>query len=646
MQYPQYYGRPQLYGGHRYRGAAARPFLITLQSDGKLQKFATSWDVTFELLEQEIRCAINHKGMLRLTYRDAQGDDIRLASNADLRTAQVSMGRMLVRGGLFVSVERVDEPVGESAPELGDEVADQPSQKRQVRHKKVSRVMEKKARKFMKLAEKKVRKAEKRMKKLEKQGVGVNRGRFASTIADEVVSALMSDETGFLDAVADRVATRLTQGPVPEHTSSPVPQLSDTETIQRAAAAKLKELTKATQHALKRAQKGVKKVASDIASSLSYGKCESRFVSDVNVPDGSVVMSGDDFVKQWELLNSGKTAWPRGCKLKFTHGSLYGVETEFDVPCAKPGETVIVSALLHAPHHPGRYMSVWRLSLPNNKSFGHNMWCDVIVEEQAHEAVVEEAVVVENAVVEEAVAEEPDTENIFADAVALCPAAAVAKYATREKIAFVLKECDGAEGMLSDVQATAVADLAKICDVHGTGRLSRAETRGVVSAFAVIVPEPVIDVDKVMEELVPEGDPVNIRDIITGVIWSHKLAASLPASPCSSDDEEFVLIDVDDTDTDVSGPTGDITAEDDVEDTEKGTADAMPTVDPSASAQPSVEDAFAVAVESHAQQVLFSMGFCCREENEALLQKHKGNVQHVVHALLERHDNDWAASRR
>lgn len=103
-------------------------------------------------------------------------------------------------------------------------------------------------------------------------------------------------------------------------------------------------------------------------------------------------------------------------------------------------------------------------------------------------------------------------------------------------------------------------------------------------------------------------------------------------SPSSS---EFVMIDAA-KDVPETLPEDDDTPKDDL----VSSADTSPSVEPSAPAvdvePPPSLDAFAAAVDSHAQQLLFSMGFCCREENEALLRKLKGNVQRVVDVLLQR----------
>ncbi|MBU0702591.1 MAG: protein kinase [Chloroflexi bacterium] len=75
----------------------------------------------------------------------------------------------------------------------------------------------------------------------------------------------------------------------------------------------------------------------------------------------SVLMPGQQFVKQWEIKNSGTCAWPEGVELAFESGDeLDVVEAPMVEPLAPEGSTEIEIAL-RAPTNFNNYTSVWQL---------------------------------------------------------------------------------------------------------------------------------------------------------------------------------------------------------------------------------------------------------------------------------------------
>ncbi len=65
-----------------------------------------------------------------------------------------------------------------------------------------------------------------------------------------------------------------------------------------------------------------------------------RFVSDVTIPDDTVMSPRTAFTKTWRVKNTGKTAWPAGAKLVFLSGNQLGAPKSVPAPAAKAGETV------------------------------------------------------------------------------------------------------------------------------------------------------------------------------------------------------------------------------------------------------------------------------------------------------------------
>jgi len=108
---------------------------------------------------------------------------------------------------------------------------------------------------------------------------------------------------------------------------------------------------------------------------------EATFVSDVTIPDCSVVAPGQTFTKTWQVKNTGRTVWPDGCFLQFVGGAKMNVQDCVSVDCAKVQEDIFISVDIKAPEDPGRYASYFRLCCPVNGKipFGTRLWCEIIV---------------------------------------------------------------------------------------------------------------------------------------------------------------------------------------------------------------------------------------------------------------------------
>jgi len=104
-----------------------------------------------------------------------------------------------------------------------------------------------------------------------------------------------------------------------------------------------------------------------------------RFVSDVSVPDGSVSQPGESFIKIWRMRNEGSTAWPENTRLAFVGGDKFSAHEAVPVHSAVPGQEIEIAVDMVAPSQPGRYVSYWRLCLPDGSRFGHRVWVDIFV---------------------------------------------------------------------------------------------------------------------------------------------------------------------------------------------------------------------------------------------------------------------------
>ncbi|KAH9816117.1 hypothetical protein DFH28DRAFT_891795 [Melampsora americana] len=99
-----------------------------------------------------------------------------------------------------------------------------------------------------------------------------------------------------------------------------------------------------------------------------------RYVSDVNLSDGTSVSAGSRFTKIWLVHNSGSVAWPEGTQIVFTGGFANDRVSAFSVPSALPNEVVEVSIDTTAPEESGDYAQFWRLMDPSGTKFGDRLW--------------------------------------------------------------------------------------------------------------------------------------------------------------------------------------------------------------------------------------------------------------------------------
>lgn len=108
----------------------------------------------------------------------------------------------------------------------------------------------------------------------------------------------------------------------------------------------------------------------------------SKFLSDVNFPDGTIVNEGDVFTKTWKFENTGTTTWTQAYTLRFLEGNLYGEDntTFVYVPSnVAPGKTVEVSVPIKAPAVAGSFNSLWKLFTPEGFPFGEYVTINIVV---------------------------------------------------------------------------------------------------------------------------------------------------------------------------------------------------------------------------------------------------------------------------
>ena len=108
------------------------------------------------------------------------------------------------------------------------------------------------------------------------------------------------------------------------------------------------------------------------------------FVTDVSIPDGTVIAPGGSFVKTWRIKNNGVTTWNTSYSILFIDGEKMGSPDSVAMPKeVKPGETVDISVKLTAPAKTGSYQAFYRLRNAGGQFFhldqSGDLWLKITV---------------------------------------------------------------------------------------------------------------------------------------------------------------------------------------------------------------------------------------------------------------------------
>ena len=117
------------------------------------------------------------------------------------------------------------------------------------------------------------------------------------------------------------------------------------------------------------------------------------FVTDVSVPDGTVIKTGTPFTKTWRFRNTGSCTWTSGYQLVFIKGdAMNGAGSQsLTNGLVPPNSTVDVSINLVAPASAGTYKGFWKIREPGGEIFGlstGSFWVEIKTEEPGPPTVV------------------------------------------------------------------------------------------------------------------------------------------------------------------------------------------------------------------------------------------------------------------
>jgi len=117
---------------------------------------------------------------------------------------------------------------------------------------------------------------------------------------------------------------------------------------------------------------------------MSGGCTLNSWFSGETIPDDTVMMPGQAFVKSWTIQNSGTCDWT-SFNLVFISGDQMGGETSVAVPSLAAGSTTEMSVHLTAPSTPGTYRGNWRVQSDEGTFFGSTFFVQIVVPEPATE---------------------------------------------------------------------------------------------------------------------------------------------------------------------------------------------------------------------------------------------------------------------
>ena len=104
------------------------------------------------------------------------------------------------------------------------------------------------------------------------------------------------------------------------------------------------------------------------------------FISDVTIPDGTVLYPNQSVVKTWRMRNSGSSTWGSGYELAFVGGDQMGAPSAVSVPTTAPGSTADISVSMTAPSGSGNYQGNWRMRNAQGVFFGDTVWVKITLQ--------------------------------------------------------------------------------------------------------------------------------------------------------------------------------------------------------------------------------------------------------------------------
>ena len=116
-------------------------------------------------------------------------------------------------------------------------------------------------------------------------------------------------------------------------------------------------------------------------------KDRSEFVGDITVPDGTVLKPGVEFVKVWEIRNTGEVAWRHRYLTRV--GAIVGAGLPYSpprvpIPDTEPGQSIRIAVPMRAQRLPGTAEIHWKMTDENGRlcfpdRYAHGLVVTIVV---------------------------------------------------------------------------------------------------------------------------------------------------------------------------------------------------------------------------------------------------------------------------
>ncbi len=110
------------------------------------------------------------------------------------------------------------------------------------------------------------------------------------------------------------------------------------------------------------------------AGGTSVSLCDNAvYVSDVTIPDGTTIPSGQSFTKTWKVTNVGTCAWTATYQLTFVSGDSLGGKATPINQAVSPGQSADISVILTSTSAAGTITGRWKLTNDKGQQFGDEL---------------------------------------------------------------------------------------------------------------------------------------------------------------------------------------------------------------------------------------------------------------------------------
>jgi hypothetical protein len=117
----------------------------------------------------------------------------------------------------------------------------------------------------------------------------------------------------------------------------------------------------------------IKPATGGVTSGNAVGCDNAVYLSDVTIPDGTVIAAGQNFTKTWKVSNIGSCTWTATYQLTFVSGDSLGGKSTAIGKTVKPGESAEISVVLTSTFTTGTITGTWRLANDKAQTFGDSL---------------------------------------------------------------------------------------------------------------------------------------------------------------------------------------------------------------------------------------------------------------------------------